>query len=149
MAHDFKKFPELPNSKMVMYYFESPHTQILSDFRATVVKVHDGDTVTLQWDERDFDFPLRFIGTNAPELNEPGGIESQQWLEKRILNEEVDIIIDPTERVGKWGRLLGIVMLDGINVNEESIIWGMATSFEARHEGQIPDLNKELDNIKI
>ena len=32
MAHDFKKWPELRNSQMALYYFESPHRQITEDF---------------------------------------------------------------------------------------------------------------------
>ena len=45
MAHDFKTFPELTNNKMEIYYFESPHRQILEDFEGEVVKVTDGDTI--------------------------------------------------------------------------------------------------------
>ena len=33
--HDFKNFPELPNSKMDTHYLLSPHKQILDDFHAT------------------------------------------------------------------------------------------------------------------
>jgi len=147
MPHDFNRFPELTNSQMNVYYFESPHKQILEDFRATVVKVHDGDTITLRTDFRDFDFPLRFLNTNAPEMSE-GGQEAKSWLEDKILNEEVEILIDKNQRVGKWGRLLGQVFHRGMNVNEESIRAGKATSFDDREEGMLPDLNKILPRIK-
>jgi len=147
MPHDFNRFPELTNSQMNVYYFESPHKQILEDFRATVVKVHDGDTITLRTDFRDFDFPLRFLNTNAPEMSE-GGQEAKSWLEDKILNEEVEILIDKRQRVGKWGRLLGQVFHRGMNVNEESIRAGKATSFDDREEGMLPDLNKMLPRIK-
>lgn len=147
MPHDFNRFPELTNSQMNVYYFESPHKQILEDFRATVVKVHDGDTITLRTDFRDFDFPLRFLNTNAPEMSE-GGQEAKSWLEDKILNEEVEILIDKNQRVGKWGRLLGQVFHRGMNVNEESIRAGKATSFDDREEGMLPDLNKMLPRIK-
>ena len=75
MAHDFVKFPELTNSQMDLYYFESPHKQLSEDFQAEVVKVHDGDTITLRCAERSFDFPLRIINIAAPELNQDGGME--------------------------------------------------------------------------
>ena len=142
--HDFKRFPELANSQMDLYYFESPHKQIVADFRATVVKVHDGDTITLRTEFRDFDFPLRFLDTNAPELSEPGGLESKDWLKSKIEGLEVEILIDPDQRVGKFGRLLGKVLSGGMNINEESILTGKATTFEGRRESQLPDLNKEL-----
>lgn len=145
MAHDFKKFPELTNNQMNIYYFESPHKQITEDFRAEVVKVHDGDTITVKWKERDFNFPIRFIDTAAPELNEKGGKESQQWLENKILGKDVDILINPKDRVGKWGRILGKVFSGGVEINEESIRAGMAIPFEQRKEGLLPDFEKELN----
>jgi len=54
MAHDFKRFPELTNNQMNLYYFDSPHQQIAEDFDAKVVNVHDGDTVRLEVSWRDF-----------------------------------------------------------------------------------------------
>jgi endonuclease YncB( thermonuclease family) len=143
MAHDFIKFPELRNGEqMQLYYWESPHKQILEDIRAEVVKVVDGDTIRVKWRERDFDFPVRFLGTNAPEMNEPRGKECRSWLEGIILNQEIDIIIDKNQRVGKWGRLLGVIFFKGMNINEEMVRSGKSTTFEARHEGLLPDLNK-------
>jgi len=140
--HDFKRFPELRNNQLDFYYFLSPHKQIFEDFKAKVVNVHDGDTITLRTDFRDFDFPLRFLDINAPELNEKGGHESKSWLEKKILNEEVEIIIDPKNRVDKWGRLLGKVRHEGMILNEEAILVGMATPFDQRDEGRFPEISK-------
>ena len=80
MAHDFKKFPELTNNQMQIYYFESPHKQILENFEGEVVKVTDGDTIRVETDFRDFSFPIRFSNILAAELDEPGGIESQSCL---------------------------------------------------------------------
>jgi len=129
MPHDFNQFPELTNNQMQFYYFDSPHKQITEDFSAKVVKVHDGDTITVRWRERDFDFPIRFANLAAPELNEAGGHTAQSWLEKRILNEMVDIILDP-QRTEKWGRILGTIYHNGINVGDEEIQRGLAMSWE-------------------
>lgn len=146
--HDFKAFPELTNSQMKVFYFDSPHKQIKENFTAKCVKVHDGDTITLQWEERDFTFPLRFIDIAAPELKEEGGIESRNWLEEKILGEEVDIIIDPKNRVEKWGRLLGKVYFDGTNIGKESVLEGQSTFWNERKKGLIPDFEKQLENNK-
>ena len=80
MAHDFKRFPELTNSQMNLYYFDSPHKQITESFTAKVVKVTDGDTIRVKWDERDFTFPIRLSELAAPELNERGGVKAQRWM---------------------------------------------------------------------
>ncbi len=78
--HDFKRFPELTNSQMQIYYFESPHKQITEPFMAKVVKVTDGDTIRVTWAERDFNFPIRMAEIAAPELDERGGLDSQKFL---------------------------------------------------------------------
>jgi endonuclease YncB( thermonuclease family) len=143
MAHDFKQFPELTNSQFELYYFESPHKQITEDFRAKVVKVIDGDTVKLRWDERDFDFPIRLSNIQAPELGDTGGDESKKWLENKLAGEEVDILIDPKNRVEKWGRLLGRIMFSGMDIGEESVNLGFSVPWEQRNDGKIPDFNVE------
>ena len=120
MAHDFKLWPELTNNQMQIYYFDSPHKQIVEDFTAKVVKVTDGDTIRVMWSERDFDFPVRFQNLAAPELNERGGIASQKWLERKILGKDVEMILSKM-RVEKWGRILADVFHNGISLSEESI----------------------------
>ena len=142
MAHDFKTYPELTKKQMQIYYFDSPHKQIFEDFTAEVVGVHDGDTIRVKWRERDFTFPIRMVGIAAPELDETGGDEAQSWLENRILGKEVDVIINPDNRVEKWGRLLGTIQHGGQNVAEEEIMRGLAKTWEARKEGTIPNAFK-------
>jgi micrococcal nuclease len=149
MAHDFKKFPELTNNQMAIYYFESPHKQITEDFEGKVIKVTDGDTVRMEVSFRDFTFPVRFIDTAAPERDEPGGKESKEWLENKILGEEVQVRINPGNRVGKWGRILGEIFFRGLSINEESVLTGHAVPWEERKEGKLPDFDKELDEVRI
>ncbi len=128
--HNFKRFPELTNSQMQFYYFDSPHRQILEDFWGTVTKITDGDTIHVKWNEREKPIVVRFIGTAAPELNEIGGFESRSWLEKQIMGNYVQIQIDPNLRVEKWGRILGRIFDIGRNINQESIDTGHAITFE-------------------
>ena len=144
MAHDFKQFPELTANQMNLYYFESPHKQIFNDFKAKVLKVKDGDTIQLVWDERSFDFPMRFLDINTKEMSEDGGEKAKSWLVKRIEGEEVDITINKLNRVDKWGRLLGAVRFGGMDIGEEMMRNGLATRFDQRNEGKIPNLNLEM-----
>jgi endonuclease YncB( thermonuclease family) len=145
MAHDFVNFPELTNSQMQLYYWESPHKQITEDFTARVIKVHDGDTITVRWEKRDFDFPVRLQDIDAPELNTgEKGKESKEWLESKILNEDINIILSK-KRVEKWGRILGKVIHKGIDIGEDSVRTGHAISFDRRREGEIPNINKILE----
>lgn len=144
MGHDFKNFPELTNSQMEIYYFESPHKQIVEDFRATVVKISDGDTIRVEWDERDFDFPIRLARINAPELKEEKGLESAIWLKERILGKEVDILIDSRNRVEKFGRLIGDVVIGGESMSEASLRDRQSIRFGESKDGVIPPLEAFL-----
>ena len=141
--HDFKKNPELTNTQMDTLYFESPHKQIVRDFEAEVVRVHDGDTITVRTTFRDFDFPIRMARMDARELNE-GGKDSGEWLRSRIEGDKVTIGVNFDNRVGKFGRLIGEVIWRGINMNDDSIRSGQATPFGRRREGLLPIIDKEL-----
>ena len=131
MAHDFKLFPELTNNQMLIYYFESPHKQIVEPITAKVVRVIDGDTMMVKWTERDFNFPVRFAELAAPELDEERGLESKMWLESEILGEEVEILPTRT-RVERWGRLLANVIFLGMDISAKSIDNGQAVSWKNR-----------------
>ena len=144
-VHDFKRFPELTDAQFPELYFDSTHKQITENFFCEVVKVIDGDTIRVKTDFRDFDFPVRVLEINAPELNEPRGHDVKDWLVNRIEGEEIEIRINKRNRVDKWGRLLGIIFHRGMDAGQEMKNLGMVTSFEARNEGKIPDVNKEFN----
>jgi len=121
---------------MNFYYFESPHTQITEDFSGIVVDVHDGDTIKVKWAQREKPINVRMNGIGAPELDEEGGIESRNWLTSRLLNNTVDILIDEDNRVGKWGRIIGTVICQGMDVNQESIAFGFSMDYDEWLEEQ-------------
>jgi len=135
--HDYKNYPELSNKEIEEFGFESPHVQITEDFVADVVKVHDGDTITLRTDFRDFNFPLRFNSIDAPELN-AGGEDAREWLKGQIGGEEVEIKINKNNRVDKYGRLLGNVISRGIDMGDAEMRLGYAVPFSKKNEGAIP-----------
>jgi endonuclease YncB( thermonuclease family) len=140
MAHDFKRFPELTNRQAELYYWDSPHRQIFEDFHARVVKVTDGDTIRVSVDFRDFDFPIRFLDIDAPEIKEPNGEKVQRYLASRILGRRIDVDINPRNRVDRWGRLLGKISEGGIDMGDDMLRQGMVTRFDKRDEGEIPTL---------
>ena len=118
---------------MEIYYFDSPHKQLVENFTARVVKVTDGDTVRVEIPERDFSFPVRIARLAAPELDEEGGIASQKFLSEIIMGKYVDVIMTK-QRVEKWGRLLAEIIFMGINVGRASIEAGYATTWENREQ---------------
>ena len=141
--HDYKKFPELTNTQLQEFGFTSPHIQITEDFEAKVIKVTDGDTITLNTTFRDFNFPLRFLDIDAPELNE-GGEEAKEYLKDQIEGELVQIQINKNNRVGKFGRILGQVISRGMNMGEAMLSLGLVKEFGKKNEGKIPPIGKIL-----
>jgi len=143
--HDWVKFPELTTAKLSSEGFASPHKQITEDFYAVVVEVHDGDTITLRTEFRDFDFPLRLLDIDAPELKDVGGEAVRDWLKNEIEGKEVLVKINPDNRVGKYGRLLGAVVSAGLDMGATMLRLGMVKVFGSKNEELIKPLDKMFD----
>ena len=139
---------EWSNKDVLNWGFASEYPQIAGDFSALVVKVHDGDTITLRTDFRDFDFPLRIANIDAPEMNE-GGEVARDWLRSRILGKMVVVRVNPDNRVGKYGRLIGSVYHAGFDVADEMRMRGLVWKFGQRNMFSVPKLDKFLQEGKV
>lgn len=137
--HDFVSFPELTNAQLETLEWQSPHEQIKADFWAEVVRVHDGDTVTLRTFFRDFNFPVRLADIDTRELSEGGGA-ARDWLANILVGADVLVLVDPGNRVDKYGRLIGRILYNGVVVNEELVQLGLAVPFNQRKEGVVRDV---------
>ncbi|MBU7046836.1 MAG: thermonuclease family protein [Theionarchaea archaeon] len=84
----------------------------------------DGDTFRLENGET-----VRLIGIDAPELSQPGGEESREYLAHLILNKGVTLEKGYEDR-DKYNRLLRFVYIGNTCINEEMIRQGYA---EARY----------------
>lgn len=103
-------------------------------YRAKIIKVYDGDTVTA---EIDLGFKIkivekiRLIGINAPEVRgdeREEGLISRDYLRSLILDKNVTLLTE-RDRRGKYGRYLGTIMLDDVNINEQMIQEGKAKRY--------------------
>ena len=105
--------------------------------------MHDGDTMTLKTEFRDFEFPLRLLNVDTRELNE-GGEDARDFVKGLVEGVDVFVRIDRDNRVGKYGRLLGDVVVGGLSLGESLVRLGFAVPFDERNQGKLPDLNKDL-----
>lgn len=93
-------------------------------YRAHVLKIYDGDTITVRVDLGFHTFRierLRLARINAWEVRgeeRPAGLVARDWLRSQIL--ERDVIVSTTkDKTGKWGRYIAEVFtLDGENLND-------------------------------
>ena len=131
--HDWNKFPEV--SLTSPHLSKSPHKQIDENIIVEAVRVKDADTIEVKWSERNFLFSVRLINVYAPEKNTWDGRKGRDWLKRKLEGREIELIINKHNRVGKWGRLLAVVMFQGVNINQQLISEGIAiTTVEKRRE---------------
>ena len=103
-----------------------------------VNKIVDGDTIDVDIDlgfDISFSSRVRLAGIDTPEsrtkdLNEKKlGLESKDWLKKAL--EHAKTIVIKTEKMNsseKYGRILGWLFVDGVNLNlamiDQGYAWG-------------------------
>ena len=86
-----------------------------------VVSIADGDTVTLLNDNQQTRIRLAEIDT--PEKNQPYGKKAKNALSDFIFNKEVQVEVVTIDR---YGRTVGIIFLDTLNINREMVKAGHA-----------------------
>ena len=104
-------------------------------YRAKIVKVYDGDTVTAVVDLGfgiTNKIKVRLKGIDTPELRgeeRPEGIISRDFLREKILNK--DIVVETfKDKKGKYGRYIGTLWINDENINELLVEQGYAEKKE-------------------
>ena len=92
-----------------------------SNQNLTVTEVSDGDTFKLS-DGKTF----RLYGVNAPEVKEPFYEEAKAFTQNLVLGKEISFEQEVNYKVDKFGRELGYVFIDGVNLNIELVRNGLA-----------------------
>ncbi len=91
--------------------------------RWTVTEVTDGDTIIVV--RGSLEEKLRLIGINAPETGECIADEATRALEELLLDREVSLVADQSDR-DRYGRLLRYVWVDDVFVNAALVESGLA-----------------------
>ena len=86
-----------------------------------VTRVADGDTIRVTDGERRYQVRLERI--DAPESRQDYGYEATVYLDKRIGGKTVKV---EWQKKDPYGRILGIVYLDGVDINLEMVATGNA-----------------------
>jgi endonuclease YncB( thermonuclease family) len=98
-----------------------------------VVSVADGDTITVL-DASNTQHKIRLSGIDAPEKRQAFGTVSKQYLANMVFNKSVIVSWQKNDR---YGRIIGKVLVDDIDVNLEQIKAGMAW-FYRQYQKQQP-----------
>ena len=110
-----------------------------------VLKVGDGDTITIQMDGEKK--KIRLYGIDTPEIDQSFGTEAKQFLSDQILNRDVEIEAKDTDR---YKRLVAVVYLNNKNMNELLLKEGWAWWYEAyaKKEYKYKELQEEAQKRK-
>lgn len=100
---------------------------VRADLIGNVVKIADGDSVTIL-DTNKVQHKVRLVGIDAPERKQPFGKRSKQSLSDMAFRK---MVIVKSDKRDHYGRVLGKILINGIDVNLEQIRRGMAWHYKA------------------
>ena len=112
-----------------------------------IVYVVDGDTVEIAGGER-----IRLIGIDSPERGQPYYSEARNKLTELVLNKEVRLEKDFTDR-DRYGRLLRYIYVGNLFINLEMVRLGYANSYtyppDVKYQNQILSAQQEARNAQV
>ena len=114
---------------------------------ARVIKVNDGDTVTLRMDNKTY--RTRLIGFDAPEMGqEPWGKNAREHLRKMLKDSGWNVSVETDiEKHDKYNRLLVYVWTkDNTFINEKMLADGYAVLFTFPPNTKYVDLFKKAQH---
>jgi len=138
---------------ILLFLLLFPGELLAGQFKVT--RVYDGDTVKAEG--CGIEIMVRLVGIDAPETSrkkhEPGQPFSQQatkHLAGLVLNRVVEV---KGYGMDRYNRILGVIFLDGINVNLEMVKVGLAEVYDGRpprgfDTGPYLDAEKEARDAK-
>nr|DAK77713.1 MAG TPA: nuclease-like protein [Caudoviricetes sp.] len=104
---------------------------------AKVVKISDGDTITILQDKQQI--KVRLFGIDAPELKQPYGKKSKQFLANLIAGEVVEVNENGKDR---YKRTIGTIYLNGADINAQMVANGYAWAYRKFSKKYTPQESK-------
>lgn len=102
-----------------------------AEITGKVVGVSDGDTITVL-DEADHGrFRIRLHGIDCPEKNQDFGNVAKSYLSSLIFGKIVKVRY---KEIDRYGRIVGLVLLDGTDINLKMLEAGLAWHYK-RYDG--------------
>ena len=97
----------------------------------TVVRITDGDTVVVL-DANKVQYKIRLVGIDAPEKKQAYGQKSKENLSNLVAGKYVVVEYDKLDR---YKRVLGKILLSGKDMNLEQVASGMAWHYK-KYQGE-------------
>ena len=115
----------------------SPWTYLVRSCR-----VIDGDTIEATLDlgfHCTFDVSMRLDGINAAEHGTPAGLSATAFLASLAAGAHQILVTTRKEAAGdKYGRILAVLWIDSVNVNDELVARGHAVPYTGHGPKPVP-----------
>ncbi len=110
-----------------------------------ITRVSDGDTVILT-DEKGVRKKIRLDGIDAPEVGQEYGDVATEFVKKNALNKiaRVEVI-----GIDKYDRVLGVVYVGDLNINEALLSNGLAWQYHYNKNGKYTELVAEAKQKRL
>jgi endonuclease YncB( thermonuclease family) len=109
-------------------------TSLADTLIGKVVGVADGDTITVL-DDQQAQHKVRLMGIDCPEKAQPFGQNAKQSLSDLLFGRSVNV---EWQKLDRYERIVGKVMVNGQDANLEQIRRGMAWHFKKYDREQEP-----------
>jgi endonuclease YncB( thermonuclease family) len=122
----------------------SPAQAGSSTFSGIVMRVHDGDTISVS--RRDHVEDVQLAGIDSPELRQSFGSRAKQFTERLASGQTVTVRAQGTD---DQGRMLAVVTLpNGRSLNRELVGAGLAWKLKESKNKQLTQLEKDARRAK-
>lgn len=101
---------------------------------AKVVRIVDGDTLVVEAGAKRH--RIRLAGIDAPEKDQPWGEAATRELRRQVAGRQVAV---EWHKADRWKRLIGVVVLDGEDVNLHLVDRGLAWHYKRYADEQTPE----------
>lgn len=113
-------------------------TSARADFSGRVVHVHDGDTISVIVGRQAL--RVRLAGIDSPERYQPHGTLARRALAELVSGRDVRVMTFGHDR---FGRVLGRVYLNNVDINAEQVRSGWAWVFRRNGDARLLALEAE------
>jgi micrococcal nuclease len=111
-------------------------------FQGKVIRISDGDTITVLHDGNKE--KIRLYGIDTPEMKQSFGKEAKAFTESMVTGKTVNVESVTTDR---YGRTIGIVHVDGNSLSEEIVKSGYAWVYDRYCKKDMCDKWKQLEEV--
>ncbi|WP_165044162.1 thermonuclease family protein [Dysgonomonas sp. ZJ709] len=140
--YDLDLFPtETPDNKQTEAIIVKPNDKL----NGKIIRISDGDTVVLL-DSLGTHHKIRLDGVDCPETGQDFGTKATNFTKDLCIDKHITVDVVGTDQ---YQRILGVVYVDDININEELLKNGLAWRYKYNKSPRYLELEEDARLRKI